>query len=474
MDLGWTGFAVQRHNGNMGLLLAMLSIGMGATPAASRAVEDIRVSDDNIVVRFDEAGAAAAAFMLGGPDRIAIDIDGAVPGGRGRVGGVVAAVRQGPRGPGGTRIVFDLISPAVVTGGRFSDEGRKLTLNVRRVAEDRFARATTAGRMRFASRVATPSAIPASATTAITFDRRSIAAVARHRSDATLVDRRRASAPASVTSGSAILVDRRVAPGNGRSAAMVAQATVAVPRGRRTARLPQVQGDPDRPLVVIDAGHGGHDPGAISPHSGLREKDLTLKAAREIRDALLEGGRVRVALTRDRDEFLVLKERYAIARRLGASLFISVHCDSADNPAATGASIYTLSEVASDREAARLAARENKADILAGVDLGRQSADISSILIDLTQRETMNASAGFARLLGREARGVIPLKPNYHRMASLMVLKAPDLPSVLFETGYLSNEADAERLDSVEGRRAIARSVRRAVEVHFARRLATR
>lgn len=462
MDLGWTGFAVQRHNGNMGLLLAMLSIGVGTTPAAARAVEDIRVSDDNIVVRFDEAGAAAAAFMLGGPDRIAIDVDGATPGGRGRAGGVVAAVRQGPRGSGGTRIVFDLTSPAVVTGGRFSDEGRKLTLNVRRVADDRFARATTAGRMRFASRVAASSAIPASATTAMPFDRRSTAAVARHRGDATLIDRRRASVPASATSGSAILVDRRQ------------QATVAVPRGRRTARLPQVQGDPDRPLVVIDAGHGGHDPGAISPHGGLREKDLTLKAAREIRDALLEGGRVRVALTRDRDEFLVLKERYAIARRLGASLFISVHCDSADNPAATGASIYTLSEVASDREAARLAARENKADILAGVDLGRQSADISSILIDLTQRETMNVSAGFARLLGREARGVIPLKPNYHRMASLMVLKAPDLPSVLFETGYLSNEADAERLDSVEGRRAIARSVRRAVEVHFARRLATR
>ncbi len=462
MDLGWTGFAVQRHNGNMGLLLAMLSIGVGTTPAAARAVEDIRVSDDSIVVRFDEAGTAAVAFMLGGPDRIAIDVDGATPGGRGRAGGVVAAVRQGPRGSGGTRIVFDLTSPAIVTGGRFSDEGRKLTLNVRRVADDRFARATTAGRMRFASRVAASSAIPASATTAMPFDRRSTAAVARHRGDATLIDRRRASVPASATSGSAILVDRRQ------------QATVAVPRGRRTARLPQVQGDPDRPLVVIDAGHGGHDPGAISPHGGLREKDLTLKAAREIRDALLEGGRVRVALTRDRDEFLVLKERYAIARRLGASLFISVHCDSADNPAATGASIYTLSEVASDREAARLAARENKADILAGVDLGRQSADISSILIDLTQRETMNASAGFARLLGREARGVIPLKPNYHRMASLMVLKAPDLPSVLFETGYLSNEADAERLDSVEGRRAIARSVRRAVEVHFARRMATR
>jgi N-acetylmuramoyl-L-alanine amidase len=430
MVLGWTGFADRRHSADMGFLLALLSIWIGGAPAAARAISDVRVSDDRIVVRFDDAGvASAAAFVLRGPNRIAIDIDGAMPGimpgGRPAAGGAVSSVRQGPRGPDGARLVFDLTHPTIVTGGVFSDAGRKLTLMLRRVAGDRFARATTAGRLRFQPTLTAALSVPAS-------------------------------------SSAAMIVAQ------GRSV------SVPVPRGRRQGALPRVQGDADRPLVVIDAGHGGHDPGAISPHGGLREKDLTLKAARAIRDALLEGGRVRVALTRDRDEFLVLQERYAIARRLGASLFISVHCDSADNPAATGASIYTLSEVASDREAARLAARENKADILAGVDLGQQSADISSILIDLTQRETMNASAGFARLLGREATGVIPLKPNYHRMASLMVLKAPDLPSILFETGYLSNEADAERLDSSEGRRAIAKSVRRAVEVHFARRMAAR
>ena len=250
---------------------------------------------------------------------------------------------------------------------------------------------------------------------------------------------------------------------------------MAVPPARRAGRLPRIDGVAGRPLVVIDAGHGGHDPGALASwDGGLREKDLTLRLAREIRDKLLESGRVRVAMTRDRDEFLILQERYGIARRLGADLFISVHCDSAENQGASGASIYTLSEVASDREAARLAARENKADILAGVDLADASADISSILIDLTQRETMNASAGFARLLGREAKPLVPLKPNYHRMASLMVLKAPDMPSILFETGYISNEEDAKRLNSDSGRRAIAESVRRAVEVHFARQLASR
>jgi N-acetylmuramoyl-L-alanine amidase len=251
----------------------------------------------------------------------------------------------------------------------------------------------------------------------------------------------------------------------------IAAPTAAKHRGR----LPRIYGDDDRRLlVVIDAGHGGMDPGAISPIDGRREKDVTLKIARAIRDELVRAGRVRVALTREDDRFLVLRERYGIARRLGGALFISIHCDSVGAGSASGASVYTLSEVASDRESARLAARENKSDIIAGVNLASTNADISSILIDLTQRETMNASAGFARLLGREARDRVPLKPNFHRMASLMVLKAPDMPSVLFETGYISNPADAEFIDSEEGRRRIAQSVERAVEVHFARRMANR
>ena len=425
MDLRWTEIAIGRHSAPMGAWLAFLSIWFGV-PVAAQRVDTVDVGSDRITIRLDAPAAGASSFVLGGPDRLVVDLDGVRPGVRSESGGGVRAVRQGTR-DGGSRIVFDLDRPLVVTAGRFSDDGRRLTLTLNGVAPERYARATTGGRMRFQPQIAMATIVPAS-------------------------------------SSAAMIVDRR----------QRATASVPIPGRRRGQPLPRVAGDADRPLVVIDAGHGGHDPGAISPHGGMQEKDLTLKTARAVRDALLASGRVRVALTRDRDEFLVLQERYAIARRLGASLFISIHCDSADNPQATGASIYTLSEVASDREAARLAARENKADILAGVDLGRQSADISSILIDLTQRETMNASAGFARLLGREATGVIPLKPNYHRMASLMVLKAPDLPSILFETGYLSNEADAQRLDSVEGRRAIAKSVERAVEVYFARRMAAR
>jgi N-acetylmuramoyl-L-alanine amidase len=257
----------------------------------------------------------------------------------------------------------------------------------------------------------------------------------------------------------------------GASAPAAANAvTMAVPAARRTLSLPRVQGDDSRPLVVIDAGHGGHDPGAIGP-GGLREKDVTLRIARAIRDELLKSGRVRVALTREGDKFLILQERYGVARKLGADLFISVHADSVGAGTASGASVYTLSEVASDKEAARLAARENKADLIAGVNLADATADVSSILIDLTRRETMNRSANFARLLGREAEGLVPFRQNFHKMASLMVLKAPDMPSILFETGYISNPSDAAFIDSPDGRRRIAEGVRRAVEVHFARRL---
>ncbi len=240
--------------------------------------------------------------------------------------------------------------------------------------------------------------------------------------------------------------------------------------------LPKISGPADAslPLVVIDAGHGGHDPGAISPHGGQREKDVTLAIAKAVRDEMLKSGRVRVALTRDADKFIVLQDRYQIARKLNADLFISIHADSADNPQASGGTVYTLSEIASDREAQRLAARENKANILNGVNLGGADANVSSILIDLTQRETMNVSADFAKLLLREATPNMRIRGNSHRFASFIVLNAPDTPSVLFETGYLSNESDVSFLASSNGRQKVARAVANAIQVHFARRIATR
>ena len=252
--------------------------------------------------------------------------------------------------------------------------------------------------------------------------------------------------------------------------------TVPIGKPKPAVALPRIEGPADArlPLVVIDAGHGGHDPGAVSPHDGSREKDITLALARAIRKDLLASGRVRVALTRADDRFLVLEERYGIARRLKADLFISVHADAAENQDASGASIYTLAEVASDREAARLASRENKANIINGVDLGAHSGDVSAILLDLTQRETMNLASDFARLLQREASDEVEFRTTAHRFASFIVLKAPDTPSVLFETGFVSNENDVAFLVSSAGQKKIARGVREAVQVHFARQIAGR
>jgi N-acetylmuramoyl-L-alanine amidase len=249
-------------------------------------------------------------------------------------------------------------------------------------------------------------------------------------------------------------------------------ATVKLGAPKPWLELPKIDGPKNSklPLVVIDAGHGGHDPGAISPHNGKREKDITLAIARAIRAELLDTGRVRVALTRQDDRYLALEQRRGIARRLQANLFISIHADAAGNSEARGASIYTLSEVASDEAAARLAARENKADILNGVDLGAHGGDVSSILLDLAQRRTMVEASAFARILQREATDDMVFRTRAHRFAAFAVLKAPDTPSVLFETGYISNREDAAFLSSTSGIEKIAHGVRQSVQIHFARR----
>lgn len=246
--------------------------------------------------------------------------------------------------------------------------------------------------------------------------------------------------------------------------------TVAIPDSSPAIDLPPVVGsaDSNRPLIMIDAGHGGHDPGAINPTHGWREKDVTLSIARTIRSELLRTGRFRVALTRDEDEYLILQERYGLARQMGADLFLSIHADAASDAEARGASIYTLSEVASDREAARLAARENRADMLNGVNLSGQSSAVTNILIDLTQRDTMTKSARFAQILEREAAPLLTFLSPAHRFASLVVLKSPDTPSILFETGYISNNDDGVMIRSVAGQKKIAQGVVRAITVYFA------
>lgn len=234
--------------------------------------------------------------------------------------------------------------------------------------------------------------------------------------------------------------------------------------------LPDILGpdDPERPLVVIDAGHGGRDPGASG--DGIREKDVTLDLAKALRDELLEQGGIRVALTRSDDELLVLEERPEIARRMGADLFLSIHADSAGQTSdISGASIYTLSNKASSEAAARFAQRENNADRLNGISIKGQSEEVSSILVELSQRRAQQTSAEFQSLILREGQGALVFHPSPIRSASLAVLRAPDIPSVLFESGFVTNPEDAKRLVSDEGKAEFAQAMARAIRIFFAR-----
>ena len=226
------------------------------------------------------------------------------------------------------------------------------------------------------------------------------------------------------------------------------------------------RGGEEKPLIAIDAGHGGVDPGAIGV-GNVYEKDLTLAAARQLAETLTASGRYRVLLTRDKDVFLKLRQRVEIARKAGADLFISLHADSIANPKHRGASVYTLSENASDKEAAALASKENKADVIAGIDLSDENTLVQSILIDLAQRETMNLSATLAANMVTQLAQSIELQRRTHRFAGFAVLKAPDIPSALFEMGYLSNATDAKLLQSPAHRKKIAEAVMRAIDIYF-------
>ncbi|HXF87486.1 MAG TPA: N-acetylmuramoyl-L-alanine amidase [Xanthobacteraceae bacterium] len=235
---------------------------------------------------------------------------------------------------------------------------------------------------------------------------------------------------------------------------------------------PDAKADP-RPLIVIDPGHGGIDNGTRAP-SGESEKTLVLDFALLLRDHIEKSGKYRVLMTRTDDTFVPLAERVRIARANQAALFISIHADALrrGDGEAQGATIYTLSDTASDAEAARLAEAENRADVIAGINLAAEPDNIAGILIDFAQRETKAYSLQFARLLAAELKSVARLHKHPLKSAGFKVLKAPDVPSVLLELGYVSNQQDLKQLTSDTWRTRTAASTARAIEVFFNKRLA--
>jgi N-acetylmuramoyl-L-alanine amidase len=224
-------------------------------------------------------------------------------------------------------------------------------------------------------------------------------------------------------------------------------------------------------VVVIDPGHGGVDPGASS-RRGTREKKVTLAFSKMLGEQLRKSGRYKVYLTRSSDRFIRLRDRVRLARHKKADLFIAVHADSLRRGDAQGATVYTLSERASDREAGELAANENRADIIAGVDLGVESEQVSGILIDLAQRETNNHSMFFAQKLAHRIGTATKLTRKPLRSAGFRVLKAPDVPSVLLELGYLSSRKDEQNLLSPKWRKKVSTAIVSAIDTYFAKNLA--
>lgn len=217
-----------------------------------------------------------------------------------------------------------------------------------------------------------------------------------------------------------------------------------------------------KPVVVLDPGHGGIDSGASN--NGLLEKDVTLEFALALAEVLEKGGRVHPVLTRDDDRFLSLGERVEIARRNDAALLISIHADTVPQDYVRGATVYTLSEDASDALTAAVAERENRSDVLAGLALDEQADEVASILFDLARRETKNLSVRFAQTLVSEIGEAMPLNKTPWRRGAFQVLSAPDVPSVLLELGYLSNAEDAKLLRSEEWKAESARRVASGVE----------
>jgi N-acetylmuramoyl-L-alanine amidase len=247
--------------------------------------------------------------------------------------------------------------------------------------------------------------------------------------------------------------------------------------GNPTASLPMILPKASNPavskkqagrrLIVIDPGHGGMDPGAVSPNK-TKEKDVVFDFATALQATLLEAGKHDVVLTRNTDRFMSLTDRVAFTRRNNADLFIAIHADIIRGQTVSGTTLYTLSETASDEEAAALALKENRTDVIAGLDLGNQIVEVADILINLVQRESKNHANLFSTKALAELKGVTTMTGQPLRSAGFVVLKAPDVPSILMELGYLSNAEDETKLKDPKWRKAMAAALVVAIDKYFA------
>lgn len=440
-------------------LMAALWLAFTAQPASALAVETVRIGahpgKTRLVLELSEMS-RFRVFALPDPWRLVIDLPSfdwqagqiANP-----AGSPVADIRQGALKPGISRVVVSLKKPGAVSDafllrGKGSSPDR-LVVDFRTVSESEFARekGKVLGLLD-----------PGPVSGAETFVRAEAPAApranARADEDAPEAER-----------GSAVSAPVPVPPPRPgfQKASFGAQ---ALP-GRKPAPAAPYEPPPRKPVIVVDAGHGGADSGAIGV-GGVLEKNVTLAMARELKKQLESTGRYTVRLTREKDSYLRLYKRVELARAAGGDLFVSLHADSIGKANVHGASVYTLSEKASDEQTAMLADRENQSDLIAGVDLSGEDADVANILVDLAMRDTMNQSNFFAGVLVGALQGAgIGILEKPHRQAGFAVLKAPDMPSVLVEIGFMSNAREVDRLVSPEYRARIGDALVSGIESYF-------
>jgi N-acetylmuramoyl-L-alanine amidase len=430
------------------LISGVAPMGMAATgqPQSSTLASGLRfsVSGNETEITLPIArGDSFQAVIETAPNRLIVDIPGTTAAqgafsGKGQ--GSVRDVRIERGAGGGSRLVFALARPAVIARVQTSVQGNGARAVIELASADAIALQAMAG--------------------VVYRPQPSIAALTVEPPGPHILTLKRDAPP----QHDAVVVPSVMAPAASPKVAVThpAPSIAAIISPKRT--------------IVIDAGHGGIDPGAESI-AGYHEKEVTLATARLLRQVLEKTGRYNIVLTRDSDVYLKLHERVAVARAAHGNLFVSLHADSiaggiqaASDRITRGASIYTLSENASDAASERYAQRENRADAIGGVDLGDQSDDVAGILVDLTVRETVNEGNRFAGMLvdslDREGVTLLPRAP--HRSAGFAVLKSPDIPSVLIEMGYLSDIADARGLADPRHQLQIAKAVADGIDRYFA------
>jgi N-acetylmuramoyl-L-alanine amidase len=416
----------------------------GLAQAGQITASAFRIEGDNQLTSFEatlSADVGYAATVMPDPFRVIIDLADVgfnIPAGAGRKSkGLVKSVRYGIIEEGKSRIVIDTLGPVLITKSKLTPatgkQKSRITLELMSISEDIFLAA-------FAKDHQTEKRPPKPET-------------------------RTAETEVADIVGSVTKAPDGAPKTNEKSQGRAASAATAKPKFAKPIRAD------GKKVVVIDPGHGGIDPGAVAA-SSTKEKDVVLAFALALKEKLDAEGRHHVVLTRSDDTFVSLKDRVALGRSAGADLFIAIHADTVRGQSVTGTTVYTLSENASDAEADALAQKENRADVIVGMDLGQQKVDVADILVDLVQRESMNNATLFSRAVLKHFKPVTKMTGKPLRSAGFTVLKAPDVPSILIELGFLSNPKDEERLRSPAWQGTVSGALARAIDGYLTSQVA--